>query len=292
MPTLLLFGGTGRSGCVLARAARERGWSVTTPAHADCPLEDAARVSDLVLQARADLVINAAAVSGLETCADDALRAHLINAVAPAAMALACRHTGSRFIHLSTDYVLDGRKPGLKDETYHCKPLSVYGESKREGELQVLEALPQALIARVSWICGNPQKPAFVEQTLTKALEGMPLAAIADKDCLPTDAEDIARALLALAATGERGVLHLTSCGPPSSWRDCAVLALEEAVRVGALAAAPPVEAQQLKNAVFFREPRPQHTAMDNGRLLSLGISMPTGAQTVAAVTRRWLSAR
>ena len=290
---LLLFGASGRTGQVLRRMAEQAGHEVLAPAHAECPLEQAAQVSDLVLASEAALVVNCAAISGLEACAGDPLQAHLVNAVAPAAMALACRHTGARFVHLSTDYVLCGRKPGLKDESARCRPISWYGESKREGELQVLEALPGAVVARVSWVCGNPEKPSFIESTVTRALAGQPLAAVADKVSLPTDAADIARAALALGAGDYAGVVHLTSSGEALSWWQCATLALQAAAAHGALTTVPPVEQQRLDEVPFFREPRPRHTAMCNARLTTqLGIPMPTAQETISAAVRRFLAAK
>ena len=287
---ILIFGATGRTGQVLRVAAERAGYEVLVPTHAECPLELADRVSDLVLASGAELVVNCAAISGLEACGDDALQAHLVNAVAPAAMALACRHTGARFVHLSTDYVLCGQRAGLKNEAAKCRPINCYGESKREGELQVLEALPTAVVARVSWVCGNPRKPSFVESTVARALAGQPLAAVDDKYSLPTDAADIARAVLALGAGDYSGVVQVTSTGEPLSWWQCATLALQTAVEQGALPTLPEVTRQKLDEVPFFREPRPRHTAMDNTRLTTeLGIPMPTATEAIAAVTRRFL---
>jgi dTDP-4-dehydrorhamnose reductase len=274
---------------VLVESARAAGYEVLAPAHADCPLEQAEMVSDLVLGSGADMVVNCAAISGLEACAADPLHAHLVNAVAPAAMALACRHTGARFVHLSTDYVLEGQRPGLKNESTRCKPANVYGLSKREGEQQVGEALDSALILRVSWVCGNPAKPSFVEGTLGKALAKAPLAAIADKYSLPTDAADIVRVVLELLPLQVSGVLHVCSGGEPLSWYDCANIVLQHAVTLGALPELPPMQQQQLAQATFFREVRPRHTAMSNERLLSLGIHMPTARQTLQNVAERYL---
>lgn len=290
---MLIFGASGRTGQVLRSAAVAAGYEVLAPAHAECPLEDAEGVSDLVLGCGAQLVVNCAAISGLEACADDPLQAHLVNAVAPAAMALACRHTGARFVHLSTDYVLDGRRPGLKEESTKCRPLSWYAESKREGELQVLEALPGAVVARVSWVCGNPHKISFIEGTVARALAGQPLAAVADKESLPTDAADIARAVLALGAGEYSGVVHVCSSGEPLSWWHCGILALQAAAEQGALVEVPVMEQQKLDEVPFFREPRPRYTAMNNAHLVQhLGIPMPTAAETVVAVVRRYLTAR
>jgi hypothetical protein len=193
-------------------------------------------------------------------------------------------------VHLSTDYVLAGHRAGKKNEAAKCKPVSVYGESKREAELAVLEALPTAVVLRVSWICGNPQKPAFVEQTVARALAGQPLAAIGDKESLPTDAEDIARVVLAMAGTKACGIWHVCAGGEPVSWHDCAVLALQCAVEEGALAVAPVVAAQKQAEVPFFREERPRYTAMSNEKLQAMGIPMPDAAETIRRVVKRYLA--
>lgn len=294
---ILVFGGSGRTGQIIVQAARQAGHSVLAPTHTACDLKETETVTDLVLTSGAETVINCAAISSLETCLDDPLSAHLINAVAPAAMALACRHTGARFIHLSTDYVLDGRRPGKKSDTARCKPANTYGESKREGELQILEALPGALIARVSWICGNPHKPSFVESTLAKALAGQPVAAIADKDSMPTDAADIARILLHLSsdpiARALSGIVHLCSTGEPQSWHSCALIALRHAVKLGALPSLPALAEQKLAQATFFRDTRPAHTAMEySPRLAELGLTMPDALTCLHHVTERYLAAQ
>lgn len=288
---MLIFGGSGRTGTALCHMARRDGWEVLSPAHGQCDLLDAEAVSDCVLGSEAAAVVNCAAISSLERCLENPLEAHLVNAVAPGAMALACRHTGARFVHLSTDYVLDGRREGKKAESSRCRPCSIYGESKREGEWQVAESFRESLIARVSWVCGNPHKPAFVEQMLRRAGGGEALSAIADKFSMPTDVQDIARAILALVQMDFCGTVHLCSGGEPVSWYDCAQLALQTAVEEGFLPELPPVARQLLNQVPFFREERPRHTAMENHLLLSLGIPMPSAAETIRNVARRCLSA-
>lgn len=290
---MLVFGGSGRVGEIVCRTAQEQGWHVTAPTHAECDLLEPENVSNYILERPGiQAVINCAAISGLENCMDDPLGAHLINAVSPAEMALACRHTGARFVHLSTDYVLDGRRPGKKNESTRCKPVNIYGESKREGELQVLENNSESLILRVSWVCGNASRPSFVESTLQRALQGQPLAAIADKTSLPTHAQDIARVALALIPRKAiTGPLHLTSSGNPLSWWDCAEIALRCAAEMGTLPGIPHIARQKLAEASFFRTPRPQHTAMDNSALLSLGLRMPTAEETLRRATQEYLAA-
>ena len=278
-------------GEVVCRAAQAAGWQVLAPTRAECDLRYPEAVGYYVLDHPAEAVVNCAAVSGLEACLDDPLSAHLVNAVAPAQMALACRHTGARFVHLSTDYVLDGRRPGLKPECAKCKPINTYGESKREGELQVQEALAAALILRVSWVCGNARLPSFVEGALAKALRGEPLAAIADKYSLPTHAADIARVILELLPRPVSGIYHLCSVGEPLSWHGCATRALACAAELGALSTAPQVAEQRMADATFFRDPRPLHTAMDTTALRILGVALPTAADTLRRAVQDYLAA-
>lgn len=290
--TMLVFGGRGRVGEVMCGVAREQGWEVLAPGRDECDLRFPEDVAQYVLAHPAEAVVNCAAISGLEACLDDPLSAHMVNAVAPAQMALACRHTGARFVHLSTDYVLDGRRTGLKSEATKCKPINTYGESKREGELQTLEALSTALILRISWVCGNPHRPSFVESILARALRGEPLAAIADKYSLPTHAEDIARSILTLIPRQISGIYHLASVGEPISWHGCATLALQCAHQAGALPQLPPIAPQKLAELTSFRTPRPMHTAMDTAALRALGLPLPGTADTICRAVQGYLAAR
>lgn len=157
-----------------------------------------------------------------------------VNAMAPEMMARICRLEGMRFIHLSTDYVLDGRRAGLKTESDKCRPVNVYGESKLEAELRVREEMPEALVARVSWVFGNPERPSFPEMVLRKALNGEPLSAVADKWSMPAWVEDLCGWLRFLAYESDAsGALHLCQSGEPVSWHGYAVTALKCAVKHG-----------------------------------------------------------
>ncbi len=290
MATVIVLGARGRSGQIMARMAADAGHRVLTPTRQECDLLNPDATADYLLASRADTLINCAAISGLEACADDPLAAHLVNAAAPAAAALACRHTGAQFIHLSTDYVLDGRRPGLKEESAPCRPCCLYGQSKREGELQIMEANADSLILRVSWLCGNPARPGFAESIAQKALTGSPLAAIADKDSLPTDVHDLARATLALAERREKGLYHVCAGGEGLTWHQYAQITVKTLVEAAALPQKPTIAAQKLDDVPFFRERRPRHTAMSNAKLLALGITMPTAEESVRCATLRYLA--
>lgn len=290
---IVLFGVTGKVGSAAAPGLEAGGWEVIPAGRNECDLADAPGIDAFLSATQADCVLNCAAVSSIEAAWKDPLQAHLVNAVAVRAMAAACRRLDMRFLHLSTDYVLDGRRPGLKKESAPCRPCCVYGESKWEGELQVQETNPEALILRVSWVCGHPQKPSFLEQTAAKLLAGDPVAAIADKTSLPTDVEDIVRVASLLAESpGTAGILHVCSTGSPLSWHDYARYAVEELQTLGLIGTVS-LHAQQLEQIAAFLDERPRHTAMDNTRLTTeLGIPMPTARETVKRCVRRFLQTK
>ena len=125
----LVFGADGRVGGRLAAYLEEYGLEVVKCGRGFCDLKDLSALKRVLLSSGATHVVNCAAVSGLEACLDDPETAHRVNAMAPEMMARICRLEGMRFIHLSTDYVLDGRRKGLKTEEGKCRPVNVYGES-------------------------------------------------------------------------------------------------------------------------------------------------------------------
>ncbi len=176
MPDYLVIGADGRVGGYLVDVMKSSGMEVTGWTRKDCDLRDGGLLERMLLEERSKAVINCSAVSSIEACLDDPATAHDVNVAAPQMMARCCAATGAGLIHLSTDYVLDGDAPGLKDESSLCKPVNVYGASKEEGEWRVLDENPAALVARVSWVFGNRHKPSFPESILQKALDGAPLA--------------------------------------------------------------------------------------------------------------------
>ena len=267
------------------------GWETRPALRQDCELTDTEGIDPFLQRERPDCFVNCAAVSGLEEALDDPLRAHLVNAMAPAAMARACRRLDMRFIHLSTDYVLDGRKPGLKAEDAPSRPCCMYGESKREGELQTLEENPEAVILRTSWVCGNAERPSFLEQTVRRALNGEELSGIADKYSLPTDVEDLVRAIAAMADHDRlAGIFHTCSGGEPLTWHGYAERVVAVLAAEGALMSVPPVRPVLLAEASFFREPRPRHTAMDNRKLCGeAALPMPSADETIRRAVLRML---
>ena len=213
-----------------------------------------------------DLLLNPAGLTSLEQCEDDPRLARQVNAGAPAEMARFCRDRGRKLIHFSTDYVFDGIQPGLRTEDEEAVPLSVYGRTKLEGEQAVLAA--GGTVMRVSWVFG-PEKPAFPDQILDRALAGLELSAVADKFSRPTFTADLSRWVAGwLEAGAPAGCFHACNGGPLTSWHGIAAEVL--GFLGGKGIATPPLKALRLDEMTAFRAPRPRHTAMDTAKLAKL----------------------
>ncbi len=162
--------------------------------HAQLDLGDQTSLRDAVGEIDFDVMINSAALTNVDYCETHRDEAFRINAEAPRTLAEICCDKGARFIHVSTDYVFDGKKTEPYLEEDPAEPISVYGESKREGEKLVLAASAQHLVLRVSWVFG-PERPSFVDQMLQLARDREEIAAVADKFSTPTYTDDIAEML-------------------------------------------------------------------------------------------------
>src|SRR5437588_1262251 len=139
-----------------------------------------------------DVLINAAAFTNVDLCETQREDAFRINAEAPRVLAEICRDKNAKLIHFSTDYVFDGEKREPYTEDDVAKPISVYGESKWEGEKLVLQTHGH-LVVRVSWVFG-PDRPSFIDGMIKRARESDQVDAIADKISTPTYTRDIAQA--------------------------------------------------------------------------------------------------
>ncbi|MDH5638641.1 MAG: NAD(P)-dependent oxidoreductase, partial [Nitrospinota bacterium] len=128
-------------------------------------------VSTVLLSVKPDILVNCAAYTKVDKAEQEKEIALMANAVGPGILAEACRKSGSKMIHISTDYVFRGTHEGAYKENDPVNPQSAYGATKLEGEKRVLAALPhQALIIRTAWLYG-PGGPNFVKTIAAKGKE-------------------------------------------------------------------------------------------------------------------------
>ncbi|QHL89786.1 dTDP-4-dehydrorhamnose reductase [Sphingomonas changnyeongensis] len=228
MRPILVTGGTGQVGTALAARAAERGIEVVLPGRAALDLTDPDALARAVAGRDWGLVINCAAYTAVDKAESDADTARAVNAAAPAALARATAAAGIRLIHVSTDYVFDGSKPGWYDEDDPVAPLGVYGATKEAGEAAVRAANPDHVILRTAWVV-SPFGHNFVKTMLRLGAERDTLRVVADQIGCPTSAIDIADALLSIAAGGgPAGTYHFVNAGE-ASWHALAAFVIARA---------------------------------------------------------------
>jgi len=215
-----------------------------------------------------DVLLHPAAMTSLEACLDAPLLARQVNHEATAALARLCRKADRKMVFFSTDYVLGGDEEGLHSEDEAVDPRSVYAHTKADAEEAVLTE--NGCVMRVSWVFG-PERPAFPDQIVDRALAGKPLAAVADKTSLPCLTRDLAGWVDAVVEAGcPSEVFHACQGGMPTSWYGMAELIVSHLHQSGVIPELPAVGAQSMDEIVFFREVRPRHTAMSTSRLAGL----------------------
>ncbi|HNY43691.1 MAG: dTDP-4-dehydrorhamnose reductase [Bacteroidota bacterium] len=166
-----------------------------------------------------DIVINCAAYTAVDKAEDDYENAFKINALGPENLAKACNVHNSKFIHISTDYVFDGKereKPYLESD--FTSPQSVYGSTKLEGENLVLKNLQDAIIVRTAWLYSE-YGHNFVKTMLNLAQSRTELSVVNDQVGSPTYAGDLAQAILQISMQyfeenyWKSGVYHFSNLG-------------------------------------------------------------------------------
>ena len=231
----LILGAGGQLGrCLVASAPI--GAAVMAHGSDTLDVTDRAAVSACIAQLRPDVVLNAAAYTAVDRAESDEAAALAVNATAVGHLAEAARDCGARLIHVSTDFVFDGRQSHPYVPGDATAPLGAYGRTKLAGELLAGE---DALIVRTAWVYA-PTGGNFVRTMLRLMAERDEVRVVADQIGTPTYAPGLAAALWRLAADGAKGVHHYTDAGV-ASWDDFALAIQEEALGAGLLERKVPV---------------------------------------------------
>ena len=240
-------------------------------------------------QERPDIVINTAAYTAVDQAESEPEKAHQLNCEGAGRLASAAEALGVPIIHLSTDYVFDGIKPTAYDESDPTNPQSVYGRTKRDGEIAVSAANPKHLIVRTAWV-HSPFGKNFVKTMLRLAQEKTELRVVADQTGSPTYAPHLADALLAMAAASigntatEWGTYHACGSGE-ATWH-----ALAEAVFE---AARKEVTVEAITTADYpTPAPRPANSRLDCSKLREVfGLELPAWQEGATDCVARLLEA-
>ncbi len=238
MTTLLLIGASGQVGQELKQTLTGVG-EVVAVGRQELDLTDVDSLRHRIAAVKPDVLVNAAAYTAVDKAESDIELANAVNAIAPTVMAEEVQRLEGMLIHISTDYVFNGKKssPYLEDDLPH--PLGIYGKSKLLGEDGVRQSCDNHIILRTAWVYGAKGKGNFVKTMLRLASEREELRVVSDQIGSPTWAGDIAAAiaqLIYLEASDnppESGTYHFTNSGV-ASWYDFAVAIFEEAKTLGA----------------------------------------------------------
>lgn len=194
----LLLGGTGQVGSELRELPRRPGVEIVAPGRERADLAKPETLARIVAEGRWDGVINAAAYTNVDLAESERSAAFAVNAEGPACLAAETGRRGIPLIHVSTDYVFDGRKGAPYVERDRTAPLNVYGSSKLAGETGVCTENPRHVVLRTAWVF-SPFGKNFVKTMLRLAGERDRLSIVSDQHGSPTAARDVAQACLDIA---------------------------------------------------------------------------------------------
>src|SRR4051794_34460041 len=217
---LLVTGAAGMLGRDVVAAAGDAGHEVAAHARADLDITDAAAVREALLAARPDAVINCAAWTDVDGAEAAEAQATAVNGAGAGNVAQAAVRHDALVVHVSSDYVFDGRASEPYPEASPTGPEGAYGRSKLAGELAVAAAGGRSAIVRSAWLFG-PHGKNFVDTMRRLGAEREEIAVVDDQVGCPTYTGHLAGALLEIGERGTTGVLHVAG-GGRCSWFDLA----------------------------------------------------------------------
>jgi dTDP-4-dehydrorhamnose reductase len=258
---VVITGVRGQLGSALREAAPE-GIATACYDREELDITDAEAVEHRIAAAAPRWILNAAAYTAVDRAETDRERAHAVNATGAGNLARAARRTGSRLLHVSTDFVFPGTRTRPYRPDSPTGPVNVYGETKLAGEEQVRSALEgDAVIVRTSWVYSS-HGVNFVTRMLELMRTREELRIVHDQVGSPSWVVPLARCIWMLATSDARGgTRHWCDAGV-ASWYDFAVAIQEEALARGLLARAIPLHAIRSDEYVTAAE-RPAYSVLD-----------------------------
>ena len=223
MKKILVTGANGQLGQSLQKLSqKEKAFQFIFTDSETLDITNKEEVLNFFWQNEPDVCINAAAYTAVDLAETDTEKAFLVNADGTENLALACAEYNAQFIHVSTDYVFDGTNNLEYTEEDFTNPLGVYGASKLAGEELALEANPCTIILRTSWVYSEFGKN-FVKTMLSLFATKEELNVVADQYGQPTNATDLAEAILTIVKTEKKtpGIFNFSNEGK-ISWYDFA----------------------------------------------------------------------
>ncbi|CAL8972124.1 dTDP-4-dehydrorhamnose reductase [Cellulomonas sp. T2.31MG-18] len=262
----LVVGAAGMLGRDMVAAASGAGYSVRGVDRETVDITDPRSV-DATLQADGyDVVVNCAAWTAVDAAESEEASAFAVNAVGPALLARAARRTGSRLVHVSTDYVFGGDAASPYAEATPPSPRGAYGRTKAAGEWAVRAEQPDHLVVRTAWLYGAGGR-CFPRTMARLAAERDEIAVVDDQVGQPTWTVDLADLVVRLVQGGApAGTYHGTSSGA-TTW-------FEFARAVMGSAGFSPEKVRPTSSATLaLAAPRPAYSVLGHDALLGAGVA-------------------
>src|SRR6266567_3332871 len=270
-----IFGATGMLGKALMcqwKGATGNEDKVTGLGRAQADIRDSEQVQSAIQQTKPEWIILAAAYTDVDGCEINPTLASAVNTLGALNVARAATNAGAKLLFVSTDYVFDGTKSTPYEPGDPRSPINAYGRSKAEAEEKILNIMPDACIARTSWLFG-PGGKCFPDTILRLAATRTEIEVVNDQRGCPTYTSDLADAIRSLCKSGARGIIHCTNLGQ-CSWYDFACEIIRQA---GLKTVVRPTTSEK-----FVRPaPRPKYSVLSSSSLSRYGIEMRPWRETL-----------
>ena len=294
---ILLTGKNGQVGFELQRALAPLG-EVCAVDQPECDLAEVSAIRELVQSFKPDVIVNPAAYTAVDKAESEPELAHAINTVAPGVFGEEAAKQGAWVVHYSTDYVFDGSKPGAYTEDDLTNPQSVYGRTKRDGEVALQQSGARHLILRTSWVVGA-HGSNFAKTILRLARDRETLNVVADQYGAPTSAALLADVTAQLVRQQRRegsehfpfGLYHLVAKGE-TSWCDYARFVVSEALAAGKSLNLSPDSIRAITTSEYpTPATRPANSRLDTSKLRStFDVELPTWQSGVRHILQQILA--
>jgi dTDP-4-dehydrorhamnose reductase len=213
---IVITGASGMLGSDLQKVLKEHELKCFNSKTLD--ITDENLVSDKLNKIKPDLVINSAAFTNVDDCETNYDIAYSVNALGPKNLAIACKNLNIPLLHISTDYVFDGKKTTPLKEDDELGPQTAYGKTKLEGEIFIQETLEKYFIIRTAWLYGCNGNN-FVKTMLKLSKSHNQINVVNDQFGSPTYTYDLAVGISEIIKTDKYGIYHLTN-SDNCSWYD------------------------------------------------------------------------
>ena len=279
---IFIAGERGQVAQALGQAYKLRSDNVVMVGRSNISVTNESHLLSAVVAFNPDLVINAAGYTAVDKAEDDKEAAFAVNRDGAAFVAAAAKAAEVPVIHLSTDYVFDGRKQAPYRETDPTNPINVYGESKLAGEIAVASSTSNYVILRTSWVC-SPIGHNFVKTMLRLARDRDEIAVVDDQWGCPTFAADLATVIISigdkLASADDRsrfyGIYHASGAGETTWCRFAREIMAQSAAKGG-----PACRVRAIASSEYpTRAKRPGYSCLDCSKIKRVFGMSPPGWQ-------------